>query len=53
MVVIDPNDDRKEGNYMSQCCFCDSDKNIVFEDVDGKKVCQGCYERESDTGEVH
>jgi hypothetical protein len=38
---------------MGECCFCESEKPIVWEDVDGKKVCQECYERESDTGEIY
>lgn len=29
---------------MNQCSFCDSDNPIVWEDVDGKKACEGCKE---------
>jgi hypothetical protein len=31
---------------MTQCSFCDSDKPIVWEDVDGKKACSDCNEME-------
>jgi hypothetical protein len=30
---------------MGECCFCDSKNEIVFEDVDGKKVCSDCAEK--------
>jgi hypothetical protein len=37
----------------NECVFCENDYPTVWEDTDGKKVCEVCYERESDTGEVY
>jgi hypothetical protein len=40
-------------NDEEECAFCSNNYPIAWEDVDGKKVCRECYERESDTGEIY